>query len=152
VRRNAAKGRKKFLTCLRYMREPKSFRYFTRVSKVVKQTPPPTLSLSLSLSLTQFSLFRPLVQPPILLSSAVASPLSTTSTLLLLLLLLLLGCCTLFTPFAGARALLSFDGESERSRVPWRAAASFNWDTEPQLQCVCVRVYSLVYARAKIAA
>lgn len=132
MRRNAAKGRKKFLTCLRYMREPRSSRYFTRVSKVVKQTPPPTHSLSPSVSLSL------LPSPPYfallsnLLSSAVASPLSTTSTLLLLL-LLLLRCCTLFTPFAGARALLSFDGESERSRVPWRAAAPFNWDTEPQL-------------------
>lgn len=37
-----------------------------------------------------------------------------------------LGCRTLFTPFAGARALLSFDGESERSHVPWRATTSFN--------------------------
>lgn len=45
VRRNTAKGRKKFLTCLRYIRESGSSRYFTRVSKVAKQTPP-TLSLS----------------------------------------------------------------------------------------------------------
>lgn len=56
----------------------------------------------------------------------------------MLLLPLLLGCCTLFIPFVGVRALLSFDGESERSHVPWRATASFNWDAEPQLQCVCV--------------
>lgn len=48
VRRNAAKGRKKFLTCLRYMR--RSSHYFTRVSEVAKQTPP-TRSLSLSFSL-----------------------------------------------------------------------------------------------------
>lgn len=86
-------------------------------------------------SLTQSFLFHPLVQPPILLTTAVASTLSTTSMPLppLLLLLLLLGCCTLFIPFVGARALLSFDGESERNHVPWRATASFNWDAVPQL-------------------
>lgn len=130
VRRNAAKGRKKFLTCLRYMR--RSSRYFTRVSEVAKQTPPTrSLSLSPSPSPPYFALLSNLLssfQAPLHPRSLPHSPLPP----LLLLLLLHVGVLhTLFTPFAGARALLSFDGESEWSHVPWRTAASFNWDAEP---------------------
>lgn len=66
-------------------------------------------------SLTQSSLFRPpctTCYPPFKRRCISAL---YTFTLLLSPLLLCWGCCTLFTPLR--RALLSFDGESERSHV-----------------------------------
>lgn len=108
VRRNA-KGRKKFLTCLRYMRTQefpllhKSFR-----SGKADTTYPlshPVLSISPSC---------PTSYPPF--KRPVASPLPTTFTAAARW-----GVARCLPLSRGARALLSFDGESERSHVPWRA-------------------------------
>lgn len=139
VRRNAAKGRKKFLTCLRYIRESGSSRYFTRVSEVAKQTPP-TLSLSPSPPY-----FAPLVQPAILPSSAVASLRSIHSPCFY--------CCVevlhVVYPFARGFTFVWRWKWTELRLV--ETATSFNWDAEPQLQCVYVRVYIMcMYARVRV--
>lgn len=95
-----------------YIRESGSSRYFTRVSEVAKQTPP-TLSLPHSVLPILPPLFNLLssFQAPLHLHALYIHAASIAATAVL-------GCCMLFTPLR--EALLSFDGESERSHVSWR--------------------------------
>lgn len=130
VRMNATKGRKKFLTCLQYIRESGSSRYFTRVSEVAKQTPP---TLSLSPSPPYFAPSPPPRFPP---CTTCYSPFKRrcisalyTFTLLLLTLLLCWGVARCLPLCAGLYFHLTVKVNGATSLV--ETAASFNWDAEP---------------------
>lgn len=142
VRRNAAKGRKKFLTCLQYMRTPGVPATSQEFPKWQSRHHLPSLSPSspyFALLSNLLSSFQAPLHPRSLPHSRCHCGCCYCC------------CCTLFTPFAGARALLSFDGESERSHVPWRATASFNWDAITSMR-MHTRLYCMsTCVRARIA-
>lgn len=92
-------------------------------------------------SLTQSSLFcppPPLVQPAILPSSAVAS-LRSIHPRCFYCRYCCVGVLHVVYPFARGFTFVWRWKWMEPRLV--ETAASFNWDAEPQLQCVCVRVY-----------
>lgn len=87
------------------------------------------------------------ISPPLFnLLSSLQAPLHLCALYIHPASIAVLRCCTLFTPLRGA--LLSFDGESERSYVSWRlprrltgtSNRNFNAYTCACIPCVCMRV------------
>lgn len=114
VRRNAAKGRKKFLTCLRYMRAQE----FPLLHKSFRSGKADTI-YPLSCSVLPISPSCPTSYPfkrrciPALYYIHVAT--AAVAAAVAVARWGVARCLPL------SRALLSFDGESEWSHVPWRA-------------------------------
>jgi len=111
---------------------------------------PPSLRHALSHSRPLLSppehseLFRPLVQPPILLSSTSLHPPRSAMSTLLHSRARLSGCCTLFTPFHGVRGLyfrltVKVNGTTSRGELPRRLTGTPNRNFNAY---ACPRVYT----------
>jgi len=163
ARRNAAKGRKKFLTCLRYVREreretagvPATSQEFPKWQSRHPRPVPLLLTSSFQpRALRAISPSCPTSYPPF----EHAAPALRSMSTLLHSRARLSGCCALFTPFHGVRGLyfrltVKVNGTTSRGELPRRLTGTPNRNFDAY---ACPRVYTrrtlvrYVYTRVSV--